>query len=225
MQDLEVIDVINTPGGMEQLKALGVRNVPVVAVGERFTFAQNLQDVAKFLGMTLNREQLPASVLVPRYISILQTAQGLVRQVPTERMGEQVIPNRPRLIRPVVYHIFRIGEAFLLTYAGEAYTNGLANREPPEALKTGAQFAEYGQDVIDRLNAWWLSANDPLLQKKLQTYYGEQVAHDVFERTTWHSAQHCRQLAVVLERFGIKPQRPLTPEQMKGLPLPEGLWE
>ena len=30
MQDLEVIDVINTPGGMEQLKALGVRNVPVV---------------------------------------------------------------------------------------------------------------------------------------------------------------------------------------------------
>ena len=33
MKDLEVIDVINTPGGMEQLKALGVRNVPVVAIG------------------------------------------------------------------------------------------------------------------------------------------------------------------------------------------------
>jgi len=77
VQDLEVIDVINTPGGMEQLKALGVRNVPVVAIGERFTFAQNLKDVAKFLGMVLNREQLPASVLVPRYVSILQSAQAL----------------------------------------------------------------------------------------------------------------------------------------------------
>ena len=53
MQDLEVIDVINTPGGMEQLKALGVRNVPVVAIGERFTFAQNLKEVAKLLVMVL----------------------------------------------------------------------------------------------------------------------------------------------------------------------------
>jgi hypothetical protein len=59
----------------------------------------------------------------------------------------------------------------------------------------------------------------------MKTYYGVQAAHDVFERTTWHSAQHCRQLAVVLERFGIKPERPLSPEQIQGLPLPEGLWE
>jgi hypothetical protein len=85
--------------------------------------------------------------------------------------------------------------------------------------------AQYGQRVIDRLNAWWKNANDPLLEKKIKTYYGVQAAHDVFERTTWHSAQHCRQLAVVLERFGIKPERPLTAEQLKGLPLPEGLWE
>jgi hypothetical protein len=210
---------------MEQLKALGVRNVPVVAIGERFTFAQNLKDVAKFLGMVLNREQLPPSVLVPRYVSILQTAQGLVRQVPTERMGEQVIANRPRLIRPFVYHIFRIGDAFLMSYNGEEYSNTLANREPPETIQTGAQTAQYGQEVLDRLNAWWKGANDPLLQKQLKTYYGEQIAHDVFERTTWHSAQHCRQLAVVLERWGIKPERPLSAEQMKGLPLPEGLWE
>lgn len=210
---------------MDQLKALGVRNVPVVAIGERFTFAQNLKDVAKFVGTVLNREQLPASVLVPRYVSILETAQGLVRQVPTDRMGEQVIPNRPRLIRPFVYHIFRIGEAFLLSYNGGEYSNGLANGEPPQSMQTGAQAAQYGQSVIDQLNAWWKSANDPLLQKQLKTYYGVQVAHDVFERTTWHSAQHCRQLAVVLERFGIKPERPLTAEQMKGLPLPEGLWE
>lgn len=210
---------------MDQLKALGLRNVPVVAVGERFTFAQNLKDVAKFLGLVLNREQLPPEVLVARYLSILETAQGLVRQVPTERMGEQVIPNRPRLIRPFVYHIFRIGEAFLLSYEGAEYSLGLANGNPPESVQTGAQVAEYGQQIRDRLDAWWISANDPLLEKKITTYYGAQAAHDVFERTTWHSAQHCRQLAVVLERFGIKPERPLRPEQLQGLPLPEGLWE
>lgn len=218
--------MINTPGGMDQLKALGLRNVPVVAIGERYTFCQNLKDVAKFLGVVLNREQLSPAELVARYDSILETAQGLVRQVPAERMSERVIPNRPRIIRPFVYHIFRIGEAFLLTYRGEQYTATLPNVEPPEALQTGAQFAEYGQRVRDDLRSWWESnPNDRELQHKVQTFYGPQAAHDVFERSVWHSAQHCRQLAVVLERFGITPQRPLRAEQTKGLPMPEGLWE
>jgi hypothetical protein len=225
VQDLEVVDVINTPGGMEQLKALGVRNVPVVAIGERFTFAQNLKDVAKFLGVALNREQLPPAVLVERYDSILETAQRLVRQVPAERMEERVIPNRPRLIRPFLYHIFRIGESFLIAYGGEKYSNTLANAEPPGSIQTAEQVAQYGQEIRGRLDAWWASNQDRLLQKEIDTYYGVQAAHDVFERTTWHSAQHCRQLAVVLQRFGIEPDAPLSPAQTRGLPLPDGIWE
>src|SRR5688572_19077483 len=121
---------------MDQLKAMGLRNVPVVAVGERYTFAQNLKDVAKFLGVTLNREQLAPAVLAARYDSILATAQGMVRQVPDNVMGERVIPNRPRLIRPFLYHIFRIGESFLIAYEGEDYSNTLANVDPPQALQT-----------------------------------------------------------------------------------------
>lgn len=220
-----MIDVINTPGGMEQLKAMGLRNVPVVAIGERYTFAQNLKDVARFVGVALDREQLPPAVLVPRYDSILATAQGLVRQVPFEQMNERVIPNRPRLIRPFLYHIFRIGESFLIAYGGEPYTNTLANVEPPPSIQTPEQIAQYGQSVRDRLSAWWAANPDKALEKKIDTYYGVQSAHDVFERTTWHSAQHCRQLAVVLERLGIAPIAPLTPEQIQGLPLPEGIWE
>lgn len=210
---------------MEQLKALGLRNVPVVAVGERYTFAQNLKDVAKFLGVVLQREQLPPEILVPRYDSILATAQGLVRQVPVEHMNERVIPNRPRLIRPFLFHIFRIGEAFLLAYDGEEYVASLPNVEPPEHVRTGEDVARYGQDVRERLRTWWTETPDRLLERKLSTYYGVQAAHDVFERTVWHSAQHCRQLAVVLERLGIPPERPLRAEQVQGLPMPEGLWE
>jgi hypothetical protein len=39
----------------------------VVAVGESYTFAQNLKDVAKFLGVQLNREQLTPAELAARY--------------------------------------------------------------------------------------------------------------------------------------------------------------
>jgi len=162
---------------------------------------------------------------VPRYDSILDTAQRLVRQIPADKMEERVIPNRPRLIRPFAYHIFRIGESFLIAYEGEEYSNTIANADPPSSFETSAQIAEYGQQVRDRLSRWWSGNSDRDLQKKIKTYYGEQIAHDVFERTTWHSAQHCRQLAVVLEQCGIKPDRPLQPEQLAGLPLPEGLWE
>lgn len=220
-----MIDVVNTPGGMDQLKAMGLRNVPVVAVGESYTFAQNLKDVAKFLGVQLNRQQLAPAELAARYDSILETAQRLVLQVPVDQLGERVIPNRPRLMRPFIHHIFRIGEAFLIAYNGEEYNNTIANTEPPDSLQTPAQVVEYGQRIRERLKAWWASNPDKNLEKKLSTYYGEQVAHDVFERTTWHSAQHTRQLAAVLERLRITPDRPLTAEQLQGLPLPEGLWE
>ena len=47
----------------------------------------------------------------------------------------------------------------------------------------------------------------------------------VFERSTWHSAQHARQLIHVLERFGIEPDGRLTAEDLAGLPLPERLFE
>jgi len=49
--------------------------------------------------------------------------------------------------------------------------------------------------------------------------------HQLFERSTWHSAQHTRQLTAVLERFGIEPNGRLSAEDLAGLPLPEGLWE
>jgi hypothetical protein len=49
--------------------------------------------------------------------------------------------------------------------------------------------------------------------------------HMLLERSTWHSAQHSRQLIAVLERFGIEPDGRLTPQDLAGLPLPERLWE
>ena len=49
--------------------------------------------------------------------------------------------------------------------------------------------------------------------------------HQLLERSTWHSAQHARQLTAVLERYGIDPVRRLTPQELAGLPLPERLFE
>jgi hypothetical protein len=217
--------VLNTPGGMDQLLALGARKVPCVAVGARYTFAQNLKDVAAFLGIPMERTALPADRLVAKYLEILAAAQRMVRQIPVDRMHERVIPTRPRTLRPFAYHIFRIAESFLLTYDGAEYTESMHTGDPPDALDTPAKIAAYGAEVRDRLARWWEATEDRACRKPVRTYYGPQVAHDVLERCTWHSAQHCRQLAVVLQRYGIEADGPPTPELLAGLPMPEGLWE
>ncbi len=220
-----MIDVLNTPGGMNRLLKLGVRRVPCVVVGDRYTFAQNLKDVATFLGIPLEREVLPPDRLVAKYLEILAAAQRMVRQIPADTMNERVIPNRPRTLRPFAYHIFRIAESFLLTCEGAEYSETMHQGEPPEGLDSVGKIAAYGADVRDRLARWWETTPDKACRTSLRTYYGMQTAHDVLERCTWHSAQHCRQLVVVLERFGIAADGPPTPALLAGLPLPEGLWE
>jgi hypothetical protein len=79
--------------------------------------------------------------------------------------------------------------------------------------------------MIDRLEAWWDRLDDKSCAQKVKTFYGVQPMHQLFERSTWHSAQHTRQLMAVLERLDIEPNGRLAPEDLAGLPLPEGLWE
>jgi hypothetical protein len=49
--------------------------------------------------------------------------------------------------------------------------------------------------------------------------------HSFLERSTWHSAQHARQLASVLRAAGIAIDHPLTDADYRDLPMPAGLWE
>jgi len=220
--------VLNDPQGREKLLALGVRNVPVVAKDGQFVFGQNLEDVAEFVGLQgTGHIPLPPEELVRKWITVLRAVQRYVRQLPSARLNERVIDNRDRSIRLLAHHAFRIGEAFLESAInGVAYAVQHANVPPKDGtFLTGAEIAGYGEEVISRLQKWWDGLEDKSLSRKMKTYYGMQPMHAVFERSTWHSAQHARQLIHVLERFGIEPDGRLTPEDLAGLPLPERLFE
>jgi hypothetical protein len=222
------VDVLNDAGGRDRLLKFGVRNVPVVAKGDHFVFGQNLEDVAEFVGLQgTGHKPLPPDELIRKWTNVLCAAQRLVRQIPDDKMTERVIPNRDRAIRLLTHHVFRIGEAFLETATENVdYAIQHANVPPADGtFTTGKQVAEYGNNVTRRLEAWWSQLEDKSGSQKLPTFYGPQPLHQLLERSTWHSAQHTRQLAAVLERYGIEPDRPLTPEELAGLPLPERLWE
>jgi DinB superfamily len=219
---------LNDPAGREKLLAFGVRNVPVVARGDQFVFGQNLEDVAEFVGLQgTGHTPLPPEQLIGKWVNVLRAAQRLIRQMPDERLNELVIQNRQRSIRLMGHHVFRIGEAYLETAVdGAEYAVQQANLPPKDGtFTTGEEIARYGDTVIARLEKWWNGLADKSCQQKVKTFFGMQPIYMLYERSTWHSAQHTRQLAAVLERFNIKPNGALTAEDLAGLPLPERLWE
>ena len=222
-----VIDVLNEPGGMDLLfKKYGLRKVPVLGKGDQYAIGQMLEPFARLAGIAMTGvKRLSPEELLKKYETIFLAAQRFARQFSQAQVQERAIPHRPRLIRTLCFHIFRIGEAFLESYAGVEYSAHIADNEPPETMQSGDDIARYGEGVWKKYEAWWQALDDRTLSKVLNTYYGDTVAHQVFERCTWHSAQHCRQLVAVLERMGIAANQLLTAEDLAGLPLPDRLWE
>ena len=219
---------MNDPAGHEQLVRLGARSVPVLAKGDQYIFCQNLEDVAEFVGLQgSGHTPLAPAALMARWVTVLRAARRYIRQIPDERLAERAIDNRDRSIRLLSHHIFRIGEAFLETAIdGVEYWANNANVPPEEGTcMTAEEIIRYGDSVIERLQNWWNQLEDKSCQQKVRTFYGTPPMHQLFERSTWHSAQHTRQLIAVLERFGIEPNGRLTAEDLAGLPLPERVWD
>ena len=220
--------MLNDVGGREKLLALGARSVPVVAQGSKFVFAQNLEDVAKFVGLQgTGHTRLPPDQLIAKWLVVLSAVQRYIRQIPAARLDERVIDNRDRSIRVIGHHVFRIAEGFL-----ESAVDGVEHTSEQAKAETDAgrtfsseQIAAYGEDVKDRLRRWWDELPDRTCRQPVSTFFGVHPLHMLFERCTWHSAQHARQLIAVLERFGIEPDGRLSAADLAGLPLPERLWE
>lgn len=218
---------MNDPGGRERMLALGARNLPLLARGSEFVVCQALPDVAKFIGVKgFSESKLPPEVLMRKWQTVLSAGQRYIRQFPTDRLDERIIESRDQSIRHMGYHAFRIGHAFL-----ETVLNGVEDwitvsmELPPDALRTGDDVANYGDSVKQRLDEWWRAQTDKSCSVPVKTCAGVQPVADLLQRQTWHSAQHVRQLAAVLERFGIEPDGRLSTADLAGLPLPAGLWE
>ena len=224
--DYESINVSARPEAMEELRAMGVRTVPVVARGTDYVFAQELADVSRFIGRHVEFHRLPAPVLVEKWLNVLEAAQRHVLQVPAERLGERATAGRDRSVRDLAYHVYQVADAFLQAVEhGEGDLSAIYNAPPPDGVRAPADIRAYGAAVTARVRGWWAGVTDKSLSGAAKTYYGVQPLHHLLERSTWHSAQHARQIMAVLERFGIEPDAPLTEQDYAGLPMPAGLWE
>ncbi len=213
-------------GGLEELRRLGARSVPVVSRGDKFVFAQVIRDVVEFLGLDENTgPALSPAALHARQDHVLETAIRLMRQMPDDRLETQ-LPNRPRSWRMLMHHVFQVPTAYLdMEEEGGTLTRERLGVRPPLEMRTSAAIAEFGEGVRARVAAWWRRVKGQDFERAVPTYFGETSRHEMYERTVWHSTQHTRQIASLLEQAGIIPDRPLTRDDINGLPLTDKIWD
>ncbi len=218
------VNILDHDDAMDVLIEHGARSVPVLIRDKELLFAQSLEDVARFVGRERTANRLPPEVLMERWQYFLNTAMAITAQLPADKMDHHPVPGRARTVCSLAYHIFQVPEGFLSVIVGGATDSRLIDNADYAHLKTKEDVLAYDQSILARLQAWWRDGADRTGQQSFNTYYGQQPLHQILDRATWHSAQHTRQLATVLEGFGAG-SNPIDPAMYVGLPMPDAIWE
>ncbi|WP_147150086.1 glutaredoxin domain-containing protein [Reyranella soli] len=221
--DFVSVNVLEDPTGMAELEQLGVRSVPVLSRGDKYTFGQSTKQIVEFLGLgEKSGPELSTDELAARVTKFMDAALELIPLMPADRLATHV-PGRPRSYRTLAFHLFRVVQAFLDANENVTLVQAMFREEPAADATTEALVA-YGAKIRDRFRAWW-QAGDTAPSKTLQTYYGPQTLHELMERTTWHSGQHVRQYMMLLEKEGVSHHRPLVAADFAKLPMPQNVWD
>lgn len=217
--EYEAINVEQTPGARERLKALGLF-APAVIVGDRVVPGLNLKEIADLIGFDYDApEMLSRDELKARFDTVASTLCRLIAQIPPEGL-EYKSDDRDRTMRSLAGHAGSIMRAFLDVYEGETFNTKLI--WAPDSVQTIEDLIAWAQQTKSMFDEWWSSQGyDDPLDRVVDTFWGHHTLHEVFERCVWHPAQHTRQVALFLERLGIVPDRPLSAADLAGLPLPD----
>jgi glutaredoxin len=222
------VNVLTDSEGRSELRRLGARSVPIVSRGDAWVYAQSIEDVAGFVDrLDAIKEHLPPEVLVEKWMKVMDVALAITPLIPEDLLHRPVFPGRPRSYLDLSYHVFQVVDAFVQTVQEglEDWTT-VANVEPaPARIQTADDIVKEGTALKARVSDWWLNLDDKSCKRMLKMFYGEHPLHQFLERSTWHSAQHTRQLIALLSEKGIELPMQLTDKDYEGLPMRTGVWE
>ncbi|SAK82439.1 Glutaredoxin [Caballeronia catudaia] len=220
------VNVLSDTQGRDELRRLGARSIPIVSKGDEFVYAQSIEDVARFVDrMDAITDRLPPEILYAKWTKVLGVALAIIPLIPEAEFDAPFRPGVPRTYRDLSYHIFQVVDAFLQTVQdGLEDWTVVANVDAPARIQKKNDVVVEGKALAEELQHWWLTLEDKSCQHPLKMFYGEHPLHQFLERSTWHSAQHTRQLISLLSEKGIDLPSKLEADDYQGLPLPKGLW-
>ncbi len=222
--EFDSFNVLGDRAAFETLVQRGLRSVPVLLQGDRHCLAQDIEEVAAFVGVDLQRVRLSIPALLVRLEALLSATGQLAHHLAPAEL-ETKVAGRERTQLDLVYHVPMIVRGFLDAASGGELTYAYYERTPTDPDRTLAAVLATLESTQKALSDWRASArpNDLQPDRPLNTYFGSRPLWTVLERTTWHVAQHCRQLASLTT--GDASQTLLDDSLLTGLPLPRAIWD
>ena len=191
------------PAGLEELRAAGVPRVPAVVWAAASCTAGIPPRYAALVGV----DYRPPVQFSPR------GAGGAAGPYPRPPRGGSFVaaPRRPgpqageARPRPAQSRLPRIPPAARLRgrdgHGGVPGRPGCRRRRRPTS-PTARRSRATAPWCAAASSGWFEGAGEASTRASSAVYYGPQSGHDLLERTTWHAAQHLRQLHVVATRAG-----------------------
>ena len=224
--EFDALDVEKDPEAMAELRALGIRSVPAVVVGERSMSGWNPSKLAELVGFAHEERTVAPEELVSSIRLVLDAALRATRQVPDDRW-EMKAPGRSRPLRELVRHLFEVIEGgvdadVLGVFPADEW---FKQRDVP-SLTGAARLGRYGEAVRGKLDAWYATLDLPTFERTIDADVGPRTLRQVLERTRLHAAQHLRQVYAFLGWCGVTPEEPLTDEDLRrlGFELPKDVF-
>jgi uncharacterized damage-inducible protein DinB len=218
----DAVDIEAQPGARAELARMGVPAVPAVVTRGGVVHGWNPTALADLVGVWYEGAQrLSPTALAARLDGVLGAAGQLIAVVEPKHLALQH-PGRDRSLHQLAYHLFRLSLAFRDAMVERRLPETWLQEMAPPGLPDGPALAGYGAAVRSALRQWL--ATEDAAAGTVETYYGRQTGHELLERTTWHAAQHLRQIHALLEQAGAPPPVPLDGALLTGLPLPKSIW-
>ena len=218
------VNVRTSPDAARELAALGVRTVPVVARGRAYVLAQDIDELAHFVGVRFERRCLAPDELVARLQGLLAAAESWLEAMPGDRLHER-LPQRERTWLDLGFHVSMIVQGLMTAAGGGELSYAIYEQRAPASWRDARPAIEFSRATRQGLALWWRHAHrQPGLP--VRTYFGEQPLERLLERSAWHVAQHCRQLEhLVREVAGVAGAPVMAADLLEGLPLPAAVWD
>lgn len=216
--DYESINIRENPDAMAEIQRAGLRSIPAIRRGDRYIYAQSLDDVAALLGVNEARVRLSAGQLLARWDAILGESRDIAAGMDESVLQRRVMPKSERTVSQLAEHIFQIAESFNRQVEDDSIDARAIYLHPNAGIRTRDDLLAYA----DGIRRAFQQLRADRMPARLNTHYGDQPATLVLERGAWHSAQHARQLDVVAAGMGAEFR--LAPALFEGLPMPRRLW-
>jgi glutaredoxin len=218
------VNVRTSATAAAELAELGVRTVPIVARGRDYVLAQDIDELAHFVGMAVSRTRLAPDELVARLHALLAASESLLAAMPAARLHDS-LPQRERTWLDLGFHVAMIVQGLITAGTGGELAYEIYERRAPESWRTAGPAIEFSQATRRGLASWWQRArrrpNAPV-----RTYFGERPLESVLERSAWHAGQHCRQLDYLVHEVARVADAPRLPASvLRGLPVPASVWD